>query len=342
VNNQRLLFILSMRLLVYLIFLLLSVGPALVYADVDTLFGPITFVRGKGKPTTEIGIFNLAGFRPPFTLRLQNGKEDGSNRASSARVWLNGQLLFGPSAFSQQVSGYVVPVDLTDPSSLKVWVASKPGSELTLWIEGVPNTPPMADAGPDQTSDVFVGDGVILDGSASSDPDGDALTYSWSLMVPAGSTAALSDETAVDPSFVADEPGTYTAWLTVNDGIIDSAVDDVTITVVIPPPVVSITTPENLSVVPESPVNVAGTVDDPLATVTVDGNATPNNNGSYSAEVALVEGENTVIVVATNSTGEGNASVDVTLREVRGRNPAMTITAPKPDFTAGIVWDGTG
>ncbi len=321
--------------------LLLSVSPAV--GQTDVLFGPDTFVRGKGKPTTETRSFNLNGFRPPFTLHLRSGGEDGSNRVSSASVWLNGQLLFDPSAFSQQVSGYDVPVDLTDPSTLQVSLASKPGSQLTAWIEGVPNTPPVADAGPDQTSDVLVADVVLLDGSASSDPDGNPLTYSWALMtVPAGSTAELSDPTAVDPSFVADQPGIYTASLTVNDGFTDSAVDEVSITVVIPPPVVSIIAPENGSVVAASPVTVTGIVDDPLATITVGGNPTANNNGSYSADVALAEGENTVTVIATNSTGEGSASVDVTLRTVRGPGPAVTITTPKKDFTAGIVWDGTG
>ncbi len=48
---------------------------------------------------------------------------------------------------------------------------------------------PVADAGPDQS--VTTGATVTLDGSGSTDADGDSLTYSWSLTsVPTG-TALL-------------------------------------------------------------------------------------------------------------------------------------------------------
>ena len=83
------------------------------------------------------------------------------------------------------------------------------------------NTMPVASVGSNQT--VPVGQTVILDGSASSDVDGDRLTFSWSIVsVPDGSVAARSNLTSVNPTFEADQSGTYTFQLVVNDGTVDS------------------------------------------------------------------------------------------------------------------------
>ncbi len=80
------------------------------------------------------------------------------------------------------------------------------------------NDPPVANAGPDQAVDV--GTLVTLDGSASSDVNGDSLTYSWMTQLPSGqSHAVLSDAYAVNPSFTPDVPGIYEFYLTVFDGI---------------------------------------------------------------------------------------------------------------------------
>ena len=92
------------------------------------------------------------------------------------------------------------------------------------------NRPPVADAGPDQT--VSIGATVHLDGSGSSDPDGTPIaSFRWTLTRPNGSNAALSSSTIVNPTFVADRAGTYTAELIVSDGALSSAPDAVTVTV---------------------------------------------------------------------------------------------------------------
>ena len=91
------------------------------------------------------------------------------------------------------------------------------------------NTLPTASAGIDQN--VTTGTSVTLDGSGSSDTDGDLLTYSWVFTtVPSGSIAPLSDPSIVRPTFVPDIDGSYVLSLVVNDGTEDSSVDTVTIT----------------------------------------------------------------------------------------------------------------
>ena len=79
-----------------------------------------------------------------------------------------------------------------------------------------PNTPPVADAGADQTV-ASEQAGVTLDGSGSSDPDGAPITYSWTQTSGPGVT--LSGASTASPSFDAPVgPATLEFELTVDDG----------------------------------------------------------------------------------------------------------------------------
>jgi hypothetical protein len=91
------------------------------------------------------------------------------------------------------------------------------------------NTAPVASAGDDITIPDFGGT-ANLDGSASYDLDGTTLTYSWTVTHrPDGSTAMLSDDSIVNPTFTPDKKGGYIIKLVVSDGDL-TAEDTVTVT----------------------------------------------------------------------------------------------------------------
>jgi parallel beta-helix repeat protein len=91
------------------------------------------------------------------------------------------------------------------------------------------NVAPVANAGGNQS--VIIGDTVVLDGSGSSDANEDPITYSWSFVSkPVGSVADFTDPTSQVTEFTADVAGNYVVSLTVNDGLVDSAPSNITVT----------------------------------------------------------------------------------------------------------------
>lgn len=88
------------------------------------------------------------------------------------------------------------------------------------------NEPPIADAGPDQIG-VNAGN-ITLDGSASTDPEGDPITFAW--QQTGGPAVSLAGANTARATFTAGEGQTYTFRLTVTDDKGASAVARVTVT----------------------------------------------------------------------------------------------------------------
>jgi len=93
---------------------------------------------------------------------------------------------------------------------------------------GNSNEPPVANAGPDQT--LYIRATVTLDGTGSSDADGDSLTYTW--IQTSGITVQLVAAQTPHPVFNAPSASSETGFsLVVNDGEVDSLSDTVLVVI---------------------------------------------------------------------------------------------------------------
>ena len=130
------------------------------------------------------------------------------------------------TSFSPDVVGvYEIKVKVNDG-------AVEVSDTVIVGVSVVGNSAPVADAGTDD--EAVLGDTVGLDGTGTSDADGDSLTYRWNFdSLPAGSglgTSDISGRLTLSPSFTPDVAGTYTLKLAVEDYVsIDRDYVDITV-----------------------------------------------------------------------------------------------------------------
>src|ERR1700722_1876628 len=187
---------------------------------------------------TTLNSVPLANAGPNQTVHLDATVQldgSGSTDVDGDSLTHHWSLISGPKGSSARLSSadvvnpsFVADVNGVYAAQLIVNDGHGNSAPETVIVSTI-NSAPVANAGPNRS--VVVGKTVELDGSASTDVDGDRLTYRWSLLsVPTGSNAVLSNTKSVKPTFLADLAGTYVAQLIVNDGWVSSPPDTVTIT----------------------------------------------------------------------------------------------------------------
>lgn len=177
---------------------------------------------------------------------------DDLNVATGTSVSLNGSGSNDPESaplryFWRLVAPDTSTAELNDPGSATPTFFADVDGEYRLFlivndgeldstedsavvIATTQNATPVADAGVDKNASRAIE--VLLDGSNSSDPNGEPLTYSWSIISqPVNSDLTLLGADTATPSFTPFEFGNYVLSLTVSDGEL-SDTDTIVVSVV--------------------------------------------------------------------------------------------------------------
>lgn len=193
------------------------------------------------------------------------------------------------------------------------------------------NRAPVADAGLDQTVQAVAGTTpVMLDGSASSDPDGDPLTYQWK--DANGNVVGSAAQVAVALGL-----GTHAFTLTVNEGRGGTDSDTASITVEDTlPPVLNL--PGNITAIATIPAG---------ATVEYAATATDNHDGALTPVCSPASphlfplGSHLVVCTATDSSGNTTSgSFQVTVVAANSASKNVYIDFERYPGSDGVY--GTG
>lgn len=226
-------------------------------------------------------------------------------------------------------------------------------ASTVLTVTEPQNRAPMAQAGDNRSADR--GANVVLDGSNSTDPDGDDLSFSWSFdSRPTESTASIRNDSSATPSFTPDENGNYVIVLTVSDP--DGLSDEDTVTIAVgtdnAPPTAE--AGANISTEPNTTVTLSGTQStdpdgDGLSyTWTIDStpsgsNASLQNESSERAELTVdLEGAYVVELEVTDTGGASDADTVTVNVSSDNQAPVASFSVPSEvGVGTTIVLDGT-
>ncbi|MBA4368663.1 MAG: hypothetical protein C0403_13615, partial [Desulfobacterium sp.] len=194
------------------------------------IFGPKQYLRTTGSPNIYEDTFSATP--GPGYLIIRNCEADSKHRVTSALIFINGEQIYEPKDFKQDVYILGLPVVLDKINTIRVELRSKPGTYLTI---GIGQMLPTVHLTADPST-------IILGASA---------TLSWN--------SGMANTCIIDPGigevdvngFMTVSPTVTTTYTITATAPAGSATASATVTV-ISPPTVSMSTPLDTIVKGES------------------------------------------------------------------------------------------
>jgi hypothetical protein len=298
-----------------------GVNPATIdYATSNSPTGPwqyrgrildaLTGLPGQDAPTSHPAIAEFAG-QWYLVYHLSNGPGGGTYRRQVAID----KLSFNADGTIQKV---------------------KPSAGLTFDYDNTGNRAPVANV--KSVGNVLAGGTVTLDGSASSDPNGDTLSYRW--MQTQGSRINLADSAARTLSFAAPavtQPTSFAFQLTVSDGSLsDTASVAFQVT-----PASDTTAPAIVSRVPQSNQSGVGTT----TAISVTFNEALREDRINNQSLQVTENGNPVTGVVTYNSANRTITTKLSRALTAGTRYTVTLAGNLQDLAgnaaSGESWNFT-
>lgn len=212
----------------YVVALTVSDGVTAVTSKPRTFF-----VDDNQKPTAKISAPETVFIGEPVVLDATQSIDPNNDpltfewQVVDAASDIILQIENGKASFTPSVLGhYTVSVRANDGQYFS--------DPVTHTVNVTENLSPVITFVNENPRAIQLGSEAQFDASGSYDPEGDVLTYQWSLDKPAGSTAQLSADNLATNSLLADMAGNYTVHLQVSDSAGNTSRKSIDVTVTDP------------------------------------------------------------------------------------------------------------
>lgn len=277
--------------------------------------------------------FTLNGQTYDLTYNSASGAYEATVTAPTVTSWGQTDHKYAGSVTAKDTAGNETTATVSDFAALGLRVLEKTAPAIAV-------TYPTSGAYLTTAQPTFkwtvtdAGSGIDLTTLSLKIDSGSAVTSGFA-------TAAVTNGYSVEytPGSALGE-GAHTVYLNVKDNDGNAATQkSVTFTVDTVPPTLNVTSPADGLVTNNATLTVSGTTNDATSspvTLTVNGKAvTVAANGSFSTNVQLTEGSNTITIVATDSAGKSTTVTRVVTLDTAAPTIVSVTLTPNPVDVGG-------